>query len=185
VRSHVTFQSVTRHSLNPGGPGGTVFVFLTFLSTKLLLLQPQLAQITGAGLSMGVGQQAAHEQSTIARSAVVTILIACMSWRSPVKCLCEDEKSDFKRSLKCCVLFDTRKISKHQYTRLHSTEDTTRTDAAFRMDDVPGTVEPVDVLAAFRKISGKSVECISVLCIVPFAEGLVDDIISCDNGVSV
>ena len=110
------FQSVTRHSLNPGGPGGTVFVFLTFLSTKLLLLQPQLAQITGAGLSMGVGQQAAHEQSTIARSAVVTILIACMSWRSPVKCLCEDEKSDFKRSLKCCVLFDTRKISKHQYT---------------------------------------------------------------------
>ena len=133
---------------------------------------------------MGVGQQAAHEQSTIARSAVVTILIACMSWRSPVKCLCEDEKSDFKRSLKCCVLFDTRKISKIN-TRLHSTEDTTRTDAAFRMDDVPGTVEPVDVLAAFRKISGKSVECISVLCIVPFAEGLVDDIISCDNGVSV
>ena len=46
VRSHVTFQSVTRHSRNPGGPGGTVFVFLTFLSTKLslLLLQPQLAQ---------------------------------------------------------------------------------------------------------------------------------------------
>jgi hypothetical protein len=64
----------------------------------------------------GVGQQAANEQSTIARSAVVTILIACMSWRSPVKCLCEDEKSDFKKSLKCCVLFDTGKISKHQIT---------------------------------------------------------------------
>jgi len=53
------------------------------------------------------------------------------------------------------------------------------------MDKAPGNVEPVDVLAAFRKFSGKSPECISVLCIVPFSEGLVDDIISCDHSVSV
>jgi len=43
----------------------------------------------------------------------------------------------------------------------------------------------IDVLGAYRTISGKSIECISVLCIVPFAEGLVDDIVSCDESVSV
>ncbi len=53
------------------------------------------------------------------------------------------------------------------------------------MSDAQKRVEPVDLLAAFQNFSGKAIECISVLCIVPFAEGLVDDIISCDSNVSV
>jgi hypothetical protein len=44
---------------------------------------------------------------------------------------------------------------------------------------------PGDLLAAFKSFSGKAIECISVMCIVPFSEGLVDDIISCDSNISV
>jgi hypothetical protein len=58
-------------------------------------------------------------------------------------------------------------------------------DATLNTGDAHDAIQPIDVLAAFQTISGKPVECISVLCVVPFAEGVIDDIISCDSNVSV
>jgi hypothetical protein len=58
-------------------------------------------------------------------------------------------------------------------------------EAVAPASETHNAIQPIDVLAAFQTISGKAVECISVFCIVPFAEGLVDDIISCDSNVSV
>ena len=54
------------------------------------------------------------------------------------------------------------------------------------MDSVLETGEvQMNLLAEFQNLFGKAVECISVLCIVPFEQGLVDDIISCESSVSV
>jgi hypothetical protein len=58
-------------------------------------------------------------------------------------------------------------------------------NAALRTSETQELMEPVDLLAAFQNFSGKAIECISVLCVVPFVHGLVDDIISCDSNVSV
>ena len=58
-------------------------------------------------------------------------------------------------------------------------------NSALPVGDAHDIIQPIDVLAAFQTIFGKAVECISVLCVVPFADGVVDDIISRDSSVSV
>jgi hypothetical protein len=81
-----------------------------------------------------------------------------------------------KRELSCWLRENNVDIGIRQAPRM---------EAAATAGGTQNVKQPIDVLAAFQTISGKAVECISVFCIVPFAEGLVDDIISCDSSVSV
>jgi hypothetical protein len=54
------------------------------------------------------------------------------------------------------------------------------------MNAFPETEEvQMNLLIEFQNIFGRAVECISVLCIVPFEQGLVDDVISSESSVSV